>query len=96
MEQLYSIGTTNRYAMFIDEEDDPGDVILPVSAKTAKETTVTKINKSDTRENSKTNKLAKGKDGKENKDKPSTKQSKTTENINKSKPSPLNALKCQE
>lgn len=82
MEQLYSIGTTNRYAIFIDEEDDPGDVILPVSAD---KTIVAKTTKPDSRENSKTTKLAKGKDGKENKDKPSSKQNKTTDNINKSK-----------
>ena len=25
MESLYSVGTTNRYALFIDEDDDPGD-----------------------------------------------------------------------
>ena len=31
MESLYSVGTTNRYALFIDEDDDPGDITVPVT-----------------------------------------------------------------
>ncbi len=77
MEQLYSIGTTNRYAMLIDDDEDPGDVIVT----SGKEPTVTKSNKSDTtKETSKTSKVAKGK---ENKDK-SQKQNKAVDNANKS------------
>jgi len=76
MEQLYSIGTTNRYAMLGDDEDDPGEVILPpgkepTNAKTAKSEPV--------KENTKTSKPAKGK---ENRDK-SLKQNKVVDNANK-------------
>ena len=71
--------------MFIDQEDDPGDVILTNEKGTA----VTKNTKPD-RENLKTAKVAKvikTKDGKskENKEKVPPKQNKTTENVNKSK-----------
>ena len=37
MEQEYSVGTTNRYAIFLGEEDDPGDVIVTSSAKPEKD-----------------------------------------------------------
>ncbi len=30
MEAEYSVGLTNRFSFFIDDEDDPGDVIMPV------------------------------------------------------------------
>ena len=80
MEQLYSIGTTNRYAMFIDDEDDPGDVIVPPSKEPPHP--VTKTTKSDSaKENTKSSKVAKGK---ENKEKPQ-KQNKVSDNANKSK-----------
>ena len=76
MEQLYSIGTTNRYAMLGDDEDDPGEVIMspgkePTSAKTTKSEPV--------KENTKISKVPKGK---ENRDK-SQKQNKVVDNVNK-------------
>jgi hypothetical protein len=84
MEQSYSVGTTNRYALFIDEEDDPGDVIAPVSSKPEKElgpgTTKLKTSKD-------VSKQAKIMKGKENKEKAAQKQNKVVvlENVNKSK-----------
>ena len=33
MESIYSVGVTNRYAMFQDDEDDPGDVVLTPSSR---------------------------------------------------------------
>lgn len=82
MEQSYSVGTTNRYALLGDEEDDPGDVIAPVSNKQEKELGPTKLKSS--KEVSKQSKNVKGK---ENKEKTSQKQNKVVvlENVNKSK-----------
>ena len=83
MEQSYSVGTTNRYAMFIGEEDDPGDVIIPVSNKSKKETAVVTRTTKVTKELSKQTKNVKGK---ENKEKTTLKQNKVVvlENVNKS------------
>lgn len=83
MEQSYSVGTTNRYALFIDEEDDPGDVIAPVTSKQEKEVNPTKVVKG-SKDISKQTKNAKGK---ENKEKIVQKQNKVVvlENVNKSK-----------
>lgn len=83
MEQSYSVGTTNRYALFIDEEDDPGDVIAPVSSKPDKDITLAKPVKG-TKDSLKSSKNAKGK---ENKDKVAPKQNKVVvlENVNKSR-----------
>ena len=80
MEQAYSVGTTNRYALFIDEEDDPGDVITPVSNKQEKEIGLTGKSGKDT------SKLSKNVKGKENKEKSTPKQNKVVvlENVNKS------------
>ena len=36
MTSEYSVGTTNRYAFFLDDEDDPGDTILPASSRPEK------------------------------------------------------------
>ena len=36
MEAKYSVGVTNRYALFLGEEDDPGDTILPPSIRPEK------------------------------------------------------------
>ena len=36
MEAKYSVGVTNRYALFLGEEDDPGDNILPSSNRPEK------------------------------------------------------------
>ncbi len=79
MEQAYSVGTTNRYALFIDEEDDPGDVIIPKSEPDP----VTKVNKG----NKDNSKLTKNANGKENKEKNNAqKQNKVVlENANRSK-----------
>lgn len=65
MEQAYSVGTTNRYAMFIDEEDDPGDVINPASNKQEKEVTVTKPVKGGKDTSKQTKNAIKGKENKE-------------------------------
>lgn len=82
MEQSYSVGTTNRYAMFIDDEDDPGDVVSPVSNK-QEDTFLIKPVKGG-KDNSKQSKNSKGK---ENKEKVTQKQNKVVilENVNKSK-----------
>ena len=64
MEQIYSVGTTNRYALFLGEEDDPGDVILSESVKPEKDAT-TKGPKG--KENNK--QLTKASKAKENKEK---------------------------
>lgn len=80
MEQAYSVGTTNRYALFIDDEDDPGDVFTPVSNKQEKEIGLTGKGGKDTPKQSKNVK------GKENKEKSTQKQNKVVvlENVNKS------------
>lgn len=77
MEQAYSVGTSNRYAVFMDEEDDPGDVISPPE----KDVSLTKTSKSG-KDVPKQSKNAKGK---ENKDKTTQKQNKVVvlENVNK-------------
>lgn len=31
--ETYSVSTNNRFALFVDEEDDPGDLILPGEGK---------------------------------------------------------------
>ena len=31
MDETYSVSTNNRFALFMDEEDDPGDVVLQES-----------------------------------------------------------------
>ena len=31
MEEVYSVSTNNRFALFMDDEDDPGDTILQSS-----------------------------------------------------------------
>lgn len=59
MEQVYSVGVTNRYALFLDDEDDPGDVVLAPSVKP---------DRSDKDKKKPLEKAPKGK-GKENKDK---------------------------
>lgn len=63
MEQLYSIGTTNRYAMFIGDEDDPGDVIIP--SKSDKEISTSTKPAKIGKDTSKQSKNVKGKDNKE-------------------------------
>lgn len=82
MEQSYSVGTTNRYALLGDGEDDPVDIIAPVSSKQGKELGPTKLKS--TKEVSKQTKSIKGK---ENKEKAVPKQNKVVvlENVNKSK-----------
>lgn len=80
MEQSYSVGTTNRYALFIDEEDDPGDIISPASSnKTDKEVGNTKL-----KTGKDVSKQAKNMKAKENKEKAAQKQSKVMDNANKS------------
>lgn len=59
MESLYSVGTTNRYALFIDEDDDPGDITVPVTNR---------LDKSDKEKKKAEKPTVKGK-GKENKEK---------------------------
>ena len=59
MESLYSVGTTNRYALFIDEDDDPGDITVPVTNR---------LDKSDKEKKKAEKPPVKGK-GKENKEK---------------------------
>ena len=80
MEQSYSVGTTNRYALFIDEEDDPGDIISP-AGKPDKDVVTTKLKT--TKDVSKQTKNMKVK---ENKEKTAQKQSKVVvlDNANKS------------
>ena len=63
MEQEYSVGTTNRYAMFLDEEDDPGDVVLTSSAKPEKD-----ASGKGTKEKGGSKQQGKGTKGKENKE----------------------------
>lgn len=63
MEQEYSVGTTNRYAMFLDEEDDPGDVVVPSSAKPEKD-----ASGKGTKEKGGSKPQGKGTKGKENKE----------------------------
>lgn len=74
---MYSVGTSNRYAAFMDDEDDPGDIISPPE----KETPTTKTSKV-----KETGKQIKSSKGKENKDKAAQKQNKVVvlENVNKS------------
>lgn len=89
MEQSYSVGTTNRYAMLFDEEDDPGDVISPASNKQEKEGTTKPVKGG--KELSKQTKQAKNTvKGKENKEKTAQKQNKVVvlESVNKSKCEP--------
>ena len=31
--ETYSVSTNNRFALFVDEEDDPGDLIVPGEGK---------------------------------------------------------------
>ena len=77
MEQLYSVGTSNRYAAFMNDEEDPGDVINPPE----KEVSTTKTSKGV----KETSKQAKNAKGKENKEKATQKQNKAApENVNKS------------
>jgi hypothetical protein len=63
MEQEYSVGTTNRYAMFLDEEDDPGDVVVSSSAKPEKD-----ASSKGTKEKGGSKPQGKGTKGKENKE----------------------------
>ena len=63
MEQEYSVGTTNRYAMFLGEEDDPGDVIVTPSAKPEKDASA-----KSSKEKGGTKQQGKGTKGKENKE----------------------------
>ena len=85
MEQLYSVGTTNRYAMLVDDEDDPGDVITPTSNKQEKDVTLTKTTGKGGKDTSKQTKNG-VKGGKETKEKTAQKQNKVIlENVNKSK-----------
>lgn len=86
MEQSYSVGTTNRYAMLVDEEDDPGDIISPTSNKQEREESLSKPVKGG-KDISKQNKQAKNAlKGKENKEKSVQKQNKVVilDNVNKS------------
>ncbi len=85
MEQSYSVGTTNRYAMFIDEEDDPGDVVNPTSNKQEKEETLTKPVKGGKDISKQAKQTKNAIKGKENKEKAVQKQNKVIlENVNKS------------
>lgn len=59
MESIYSVGTTNRYALFIGDEDDPGDITVPVTNR---------LDKSEKEKKKAEKQAPKGK-GKENKDK---------------------------
>ena len=36
MDPVYNVGVSNRFALFQDEEDDPGDVILAASTRPEK------------------------------------------------------------
>ena len=63
MEQEYSVGTTNRYAIFLDEEDDPGDVVVPSSAKPEKD-----ASGKNSKEKGGSKQQGKGTKGKENKE----------------------------
>ncbi len=39
MEGSYSVSTNNRFAFFMDEEDDPGDMVIQTESKSPKTTT---------------------------------------------------------
>lgn len=63
MEQEYSVGTTNRYALFLGEEDDPGDVVIPSSVKPEKD-----VSGKNSKEKGGSKQQGKGTKGKENKE----------------------------
>ena len=63
MEQEYSVGTTNRYALFLDEEDDPGDVVVSSTVKPEKD-----ASGKGTKEKGGSKQQSKGTKGKENKE----------------------------
>lgn len=70
----YSVNVNNRFALFLDDEDDPGDVIMPAPVKKEESTKILK------------QPVGKGVKGKENKDKISQQANKKpVENGNKSK-----------
>lgn len=71
------MNVNNRFALFLDEDDDPGDVIIAAPAKKEESTkTITKTSKQP---------AGKGIKGKENKDKTSQQANKKpTENGNRS------------
>ena len=71
MESIYSVGTTNRYALFIDDEDDPGDITVPVTNR---------LDKSEKEKKKAEKPLPKGK-GKENKDKGQKAQQQTGKKV---------------
>lgn len=71
------MNVNNRFALFLDEDDDPGDVIIATPVKKEESTKTTKISKQQ---------AVKGVKGKENKDKTSQQANKKpTENGNRSK-----------
>ncbi len=75
--ESFSVNVNNRFALFLDDEDDPGDVIMPAPVKKEESTKSTKISKQP---------VGKGVKGKENKDKISQQANKKpAENGNKSK-----------
>lgn len=84
MEQSYSVGTTNRYAMLIDDDDDPGDVILPLTSKSDKNSTTSNA-KSSSKVSKEIPKQGKVTKAKENKEKAAQRQNKAVvlENVNK-------------
>ena len=41
MEGSYSVSTNNRFAFFMDEEDDPGDMVIQTDSKSPK--TITEV-----------------------------------------------------
>lgn len=74
--ESYSVNVNNRFALFLDDEDDPGDVII-APAKKEEPAKITKTSKQQ---------AGKGVKGKENKDKTSQQANKKpAENGNKSK-----------
>lgn len=63
MDAVYSVGTNNRFAFFIDNDDDPGDVIPTPSTKKEEATKSAKTKGTSKQQGTK------GGKGKENKDK---------------------------
>lgn len=62
MEDIFSVATSNRFSYFMEEEDNPGDDIIP--AKKA-------VDKSEKKTDKKADKSGKAIRAKDNKDKPS-------------------------
>ena len=75
--ETYSVATNNRFALFFDEEDDPGDVIATENVKPEK------VDKEKKRADAKSVKAAKAREAKEKALQALAKKSGATEAANK-------------